>query len=139
MRRTDSSNPASIAARIALRSGSAACKTAVTPVDRSAADAVRPLSVVRRSAEKEFSSDMACPPVRRLPCALHSDKRKRLMIRARSVVAGFGLAMLAAGAWLALAVRTEAAPRAITPRGELSADEKNNIRIFEAAKSSVVY
>ncbi len=37
------------------------------------------------------------------------------------------------------AYRTEAAPRPVTPRGELFPDEKNTIRIFESAKSSVVY
>jgi S1-C subfamily serine protease len=35
--------------------------------------------------------------------------------------------------------RVEATPRPIVPRGELSADEKANIRIFENAKASVVY
>lgn len=40
---------------------------------------------------------------------------------------------------LVLVGHAQAAPRAVTPRGELSADEKNNIRIFESAKSSVVY
>jgi S1-C subfamily serine protease len=33
----------------------------------------------------------------------------------------------------------QAAPRAITPRGALTAEEKANIAIFEASKSSVVY
>jgi S1-C subfamily serine protease len=33
----------------------------------------------------------------------------------------------------------QAAPRPITPRGPLTPEEKNNIAVFEAAKSSVVY
>jgi S1-C subfamily serine protease len=33
----------------------------------------------------------------------------------------------------------EAAPREVAPRGELGPEEKNNIRIFNSAKSSVVY
>jgi len=35
--------------------------------------------------------------------------------------------------------RVEPTPRPIVPRGELGADEKATIRLFEAAKSSVVY
>src|SRR5262245_40770411 len=35
--------------------------------------------------------------------------------------------------------RVEAAPRPIVPRGELTAEEKSNISIFESSKSSVVY
>jgi S1-C subfamily serine protease len=35
--------------------------------------------------------------------------------------------------------RAEAAPRPITPRGELTADEKSNVAVFESSKASVVY
>jgi S1-C subfamily serine protease len=35
--------------------------------------------------------------------------------------------------------RVEAAPRAVVPRGELTADERLNIEIFESSKASVVY
>ena len=35
--------------------------------------------------------------------------------------------------------RVEAAPRPVVPRGELTAEEKSNISIFESSKSSVVY
>ncbi len=34
---------------------------------------------------------------------------------------------------------SEAAPRPITPRGPLTAEEKNNITVFESSKGSVVY
>jgi S1-C subfamily serine protease len=35
--------------------------------------------------------------------------------------------------------RADAAPRAITPRGPLTAEEKGNIAVFESSKASVVY
>src|SRR5262245_50412829 len=35
--------------------------------------------------------------------------------------------------------RAEAEPRTVVARGELDADEKNNISIFESSKASVVY
>jgi len=35
--------------------------------------------------------------------------------------------------------RAEAAPRPVVPRGELTAEEKSNIAIFESSKGSVVY
>jgi S1-C subfamily serine protease len=35
--------------------------------------------------------------------------------------------------------RAEAAPRPVTPRGELTADEKSNVAVFESSKASVVY
>ena len=50
-----------------------------------------------------------------------------------------GTLALCAFASIALIELGQAAPRAVTPRGDLSSDEKNNIRIFESAKSSVVY
>ena len=59
-------------------------------------------------------------------------------MRARRI-ALLGFVAIAAVSCIGLAGRAGAAPRPITPRGELSADEKNNIRIFESAKSSVVY
>ena len=37
------------------------------------------------------------------------------------------------------AQRLEAAPRAITPRGELTAEERQNIDVFESWKGSVVF
>lgn len=37
------------------------------------------------------------------------------------------------------AIAADAAPRPITPRGELAADEKATIRLFENARNSVVY
>ena len=57
-------------------------------------------------------------------------------------------ALVAAGAWylapqvlghLSTVEAAAAAPRPITPRGELSAEEKSNIAIFESSKASVVY
>ena len=39
----------------------------------------------------------------------------------------------------AMTVGVEAAPRPVTPRGPLTAEEKSNIAVFEAAKASVVY
>jgi S1-C subfamily serine protease len=54
-------------------------------------------------------------------------------------------ALVALGAWYLLpdfigrVTRAEAVPRPIVPRGELSAEERSNIEIFEASKSSVVY
>ena len=35
--------------------------------------------------------------------------------------------------------RVEAAPRPVAPRGELTADERSNIQMFESSKASVVY
>jgi S1-C subfamily serine protease len=40
---------------------------------------------------------------------------------------------------LAIAMGVGAAPRPVTPRGPLTAEEKANIALFEASKSSVVY
>ncbi len=54
-------------------------------------------------------------------------------------------ALIATGAWflfpemLTHIARVEAAPRPVVPRGELTAEEKSNITIFETSKSSVVY
>lgn len=54
-----------------------------------------------------------------------------------------GLAVLAIGYFWPDMVnhfnRAEAAPRPVTPRGELMPDEKSNVAVFEASKSSVVY
>ncbi|MFT3718198.1 S1C family serine protease [Pseudorhodoferax sp.] len=47
-------------------------------------------------------------------------------------------AVLLACAAPPLLARTDAAPRAIAPRGALSADEQNNIAVFKAASPSVV-
>src|SRR5262249_38287328 len=47
-------------------------------------------------------------------------------------------ALLFVACWYA-AGYVQAAPRAITPRGPLSAEEKSNIAVFEASKASVVY
>jgi S1-C subfamily serine protease len=55
------------------------------------------------------------------------------------------VAVLALAAWLLLpeiterALRAEAAPRPVTPRGTLTEDEKGIIGIFETSKASVVY
>jgi S1-C subfamily serine protease len=60
----------------------------------------------------------------------------------RILIIGF---LIAAGAWyvapelLEHVGRAEAAPRPVVPRGELTAEEKSNIAIFEASKGSVVY
>ncbi len=44
------------------------------------------------------------------------------------------------GLWTtACAQRTEAAPRPVTPRGALTAEEQSNIEVFDAWKGSVVY
>jgi S1-C subfamily serine protease len=43
-------------------------------------------------------------------------------------------------AWsVACSQRSEAAPRAVTPRGDLTAEERSNIDVFETWKGSVVY
>jgi S1-C subfamily serine protease len=42
-------------------------------------------------------------------------------------------------AWNLLSTRVEAAPRPITPRGELTVEERSNIEVFETWKSSVVF
>lgn len=55
------------------------------------------------------------------------------------------VALLALGAWYVFPElashlsRADAAPRPVHPRGELTADEKINIGIFETSKASVVY
>ncbi|GIX36541.1 MAG: 2-alkenal reductase [Lysobacteraceae bacterium] len=46
---------------------------------------------------------------------------------------------LAAQIWPWIAPAPEAVPRAITPRGDLAADERATIELFEAARDSVVY
>jgi hypothetical protein len=44
------------------------------------------------------------------------------------------------GVWgVACSQRIEAAPRPITPRGDLTAEERSNIDVFEKWKGSVVY
>ena len=55
------------------------------------------------------------------------------------------LAVGLAAAWLVVTLnltqvsRAEAAPRPVTPRGELTAEELANIAVFETWKSSVVF
>jgi S1-C subfamily serine protease len=63
-----------------------------------------------------------------------------LMMRvvAVGVVAGV-IAWYVAPEILSHVARAEAAPRPVVPRGELTAEEKSNITIFEASKGSVVY
>jgi S1-C subfamily serine protease len=64
---------------------------------------------------------------------------ERRSVRRKAAVFVFLLA-LALGFWLtAETPRVEAAPRPVVPRGELNAEEKSNIAIFEASKGSVVY
>src|SRR5690348_1984831 len=48
-------------------------------------------------------------------------------------------ALLLCGLSVLSGVRIEATPRPVASRGELGPEEKNNIRIFNSAKSSVVY
>jgi S1-C subfamily serine protease len=66
----------------------------------------------------------------------------QLHVRMRSLLL---LALIALAAWvfapdlLSRISRAEAAPRPVVPRGELSADERLNIEIFESSKASVVY
>jgi S1-C subfamily serine protease len=50
-----------------------------------------------------------------------------------ALMAGFGL-------WLSgCSQRAEAAPRPVTPRGDLTAEERSNIEVFETWKGSVVF
>ena len=49
-----------------------------------------------------------------------------------ALIAAFSLVLAQSGS-------VSAAPRAITPRGPLTADEKNNIAVFDSSKSSVAY
>jgi S1-C subfamily serine protease len=58
------------------------------------------------------------------------------------VSAGFllvGLLGVTAALVVACSQRSEAAPRAVTPRGELTGEERSNIDVFETWKGSVVY
>jgi S1-C subfamily serine protease len=68
----------------------------------------------------------------------------------QSTSAGLGrslaiVILAATAAWyiapeiLSRVARAEAAPRPVVPRGELTEEEKSNISIFEASKSSVVF
>jgi S1-C subfamily serine protease len=63
-------------------------------------------------------------------------------VRTRSLLL---LALAAVAGWFLLPEvlwrigRVEAAPRAVVPRGELTADERLSIEIFESSKASVVY
>ena len=50
-----------------------------------------------------------------------------------------GAALFGLDRWLLLTSDAQAAPRPITPRGELYADEKATIDIFEKSKASVVF
>lgn len=59
------------------------------------------------------------------------------------LVVATNAAVLAVGFWLGLAAsvqgKTEAAPRAVTARGALAADEINNVEIFRKSSPSVVH
>lgn len=60
----------------------------------------------------------------------------------KALVSIFALALIALfgpDRWLLMASDAQAAPRPITPRGELYADEKATIDIFEKSKASVVF
>jgi S1-C subfamily serine protease len=61
-----------------------------------------------------------------------------IRVVAIGVVAGV-IAWYVAPEMLSHVARAEAAPRPVVPRGELTAEEKSNITIFEASKGSVVY
>ncbi len=63
-----------------------------------------------------------------------------ISIRRMAPLLVFGGALATAAVWTMMsAQRVEAAPRPITPRGELTAEERSNIGVFEAWKGSVVY
>ncbi|MEF7614505.1 trypsin-like peptidase domain-containing protein [Aquincola sp. MAHUQ-54] len=61
-----------------------------------------------------------------------------LQVPARRRAVLQALALLAPWAAPAAFARTEAAPRAVTPRGPLAGDELNNIAVFKAVSPSVV-
>ena len=62
------------------------------------------------------------------------------LLRRVAPLVALGGAIGAAILWNAVSSRTvQAAPRAITPRGALTAEEQQNIDVFEAWKGSVVY
>ncbi len=62
------------------------------------------------------------------------------MLKRMTPVLLAGAALCGAAFWeFATAPRAEAAPRPITPRGELTAEERSNIGVFETWKGSVVY
>ena len=66
---------------------------------------------------------------------------KTMAATLRPLIGGFVVALTAATVVLAPACvesRTDAVPRAVTPRGPLMADELNNIAVFRAASPSVV-